>query len=272
MSAARLALAVAAAARSAPASARADDSGLVSAKVGQRPLSDSAAAAKVVRSSFEPRPANARATHRVPTKAQLRAFHHQSDQPYSHWVTGRFRGTTDEVIQWAAAKWGLAPDLVRAVAAKETWWRMSTVGDNGDSFGLFQVRRPFHCRGTLRLRALPPRRGAQRRLLGLDHPLLLRRQADVAEHRRGQRRAATRAGDLWGSIGAWFSGRWHDAGSDGYVTRDQGLHGAQDLAHAGLRRRVVGGRLPRCCARAGRERIAPRVAGAQNGITEGRSR
>ena len=22
---------------------------------------------------------------------------------------------------------------------------MSTVGDNGDSFGLFQVRRPFHC-------------------------------------------------------------------------------------------------------------------------------
>ena len=142
-----------------------------------------------MRSSFEPRPANASATHRVPTKAQLRAFHHQSDQPYSHWVTGRFRGTTDEVIQWAAAKWGLAPDLVRAVAAKETWWRMSHVGDNGDSFGLFQVRRPFHCRGTLRLRALPPRRGAQRRLLGLDHPLLLRRQADVAEHRRGQRRA-----------------------------------------------------------------------------------
>ena len=121
----------------------------MSAKVGQRPLSDAAAAAKVVRSAFEPRPANAGATHRVPTKAQLRAFHRQSDQPYSHWVTGRFRGTTDEVIQWAAAKWGLAPDLVRAVAAQETWWRMSHVGDSGDSFGLFQVRRPFHCRGTL---------------------------------------------------------------------------------------------------------------------------
>ena len=51
-------------------------------------------------------------------------------------------------MQWAGAKWGLAPDLVRAVAAKETWWRMSHVGDNGDSFGLFQVRRPYHCRGT----------------------------------------------------------------------------------------------------------------------------
>jgi hypothetical protein len=197
MSAARLTLAVAAALLALPlASARADDSGLISAKVGQRPLSDSAAAAKVARSSFEPRPANEAATHRVPTKAQLRAFHHQSDQPYSHWVTGRFRGTTDEVAQWAAAKWGLAPDLVRAVAAKETWWRMSTVGDNGDSFGLFQVRRPFHCS-------------------------IIRSYFDGRQtwlNTVSGNGARYGAGDLWGSIGAWFSGRWHDAGSDGYVS------------------------------------------------------
>ena len=106
MSAARLVLIVAAVLALPSASARADDGVLVSAKIGQRPLSDGGAAAKVVRSSFEPRPANARATHRVPTKTQLRAFHHQSGQPYSHWVTGRFRGTTDEVIQWSEAKWG----------------------------------------------------------------------------------------------------------------------------------------------------------------------
>ena len=65
--------------------------------------------------------------------------------PYARYVTGHFTGTTDEVIQWAARKWGLKPDLLRAVATVESWWRMSTVGDNGDSFGLFQVRRPFHC-------------------------------------------------------------------------------------------------------------------------------
>jgi len=126
--------------------ARADP---INLRVGQRPLSVRAAAAKVVHSSWEPRPRNGGATHRVPTAAQLRAFHRQSDNPYAHWVTGRFRGTTDEVIQWAAAKWGLSANLVRAVAATESWWRMSTVGDNGDSFGLFQVRRPYHCRGTL---------------------------------------------------------------------------------------------------------------------------
>jgi hypothetical protein len=196
--------------------AGADETGLVSAKVGQRPLSDAGAAAKVVRSAFEPRRANAAATHRVPTKSQLRAFQRQSDQPYSHWVTGRFRGTTDEVIQWAAAKWGLAPDLVRAVAAKETWWRMSHVGDGGDSFGLFQVRRPFHCRGTLVC-------GLFRHDAALNadyYGSIIRSYYDGRQtwlntvSGNGARYAA---GDLWGSIGAWFSGRWHDGGAEAYV-------------------------------------------------------
>jgi hypothetical protein len=125
-------------------------------RVGQPPLSDAAAAPKVVRSPWEPRPRNAAATHRVPTAAQLAAFHRQSDNPYAHWVTGRFRGTTDEVMQWAAAKWGLSLYLVRAVGA------------------------------------------------------------------------TYRAADLWGSMGAWFSGRWHDAGAEGYVKKVKGY----------LRRRV----------------------------------
>jgi hypothetical protein len=187
-------------------------------RVGQPPLSDAAAAAKVKRSSWEPRPRNAGATHRVPTAAQLRAFHRQSDNPYAHWVTGNFRGTTDEVMQWVAAKWGLSPNLVRAVGATESWWRMSTIGDNGDSFGLFQVRRPYHCRGIL--------------VCGLfRHDAAI--NADywasiVRSYYDGEQTwlntvsgngAPYRAGDLWGSIGAWFSGRWHDPGAETYVTK-----------------------------------------------------
>ena len=196
--------------------AAADSTGLVSAHIGQRPLSDAAAAKKVKPSAFEPRPANASATHRVPTKSQLSAFHRQSDQPYSHFVTGRFRGTTDEVMQWASAKWGLAPDLVRAVAAKETWWRMSTVGDNGDSFGLFQVRRPYHCRGT-RICGLFRRDAA----LNADYwGSIIRSYFDGRQTWLSTvtgNGAPYAAGDLWGSIGAWFSGRWHDAGAEAYV-------------------------------------------------------
>jgi hypothetical protein len=196
---------------------RADDTGLVHATVGQRPLSDAAAAAKVHRSNWEPRPKNAGATHRVPSAAQLRAFRRQSDQPYSRWVTGRFRGTTDEVIQWAAAKWALSPNLVRAVAAIETWWRMSHVGDNGSSFGLFQVRRPYHCRGTLVCGLF--RHDAA---LNADYYASIIRSYDGTQtwlNTVSDNGAPYAAGDLWGSIGAWFSGRWHVAGGEAYVAR-----------------------------------------------------
>lgn len=27
------------------------------------------------------------------------------------------------------------------------------------------------------------------------------------------------AGDLWGPLGAWFSGRWHDAAAEGYIAK-----------------------------------------------------
>jgi hypothetical protein len=204
---------------------------------GRWPLTDAKAAAKVHRSSWEPRPKNAGATHRMPTAAQLRAFRGQSDQPYSRWVTGRFRGTTDEVIQWAAAKWGLSPNLVRAVAAVETWWRMSHVGDAGDSFGLFQVRRPYHCRGSL--------------VCGLfrhDAPLnadyyasIIRSYYDGKQtwlNTVSDNGAPYTAGDLWGSIGGPLArGRRRGLRREG-----QGLPEAPHLAHAGLHRRLA----PRC--------------------------
>jgi hypothetical protein len=212
-------LVLATAIAAAPA-ARADDTGPVHATVGQRPLTDAAAAAEVHRSSWEPRPGNAVATHRVPTAAQLRAFRRQSDQPYSHWVTGRFRGTTDEVIQWAAAKWRLSPNLVRAVAAIETWWKMGHVGDGGDSFGLFQVRRPYHCRGALVC-------GLFRHDAALNadyYASIIRSYYDGKQtwlNTVSDNGAPYAAGDLWGSIGAWFSGRWHVAGGEAYVARVQ---------------------------------------------------
>jgi membrane-bound lytic murein transglycosylase MltF len=62
---------------------------------------------------------------------------------YKRRVTGRFRGTTDEILQWVAHKHGIAEDVVRAVAVQESWWRMSAVGDGGDSFGIMQMRRPY---------------------------------------------------------------------------------------------------------------------------------
>ena len=37
-------------------------------------------------------------------------------------VTGHYTGTTDEIFQWAACKWGLPDDLLRAIAVRESTW------------------------------------------------------------------------------------------------------------------------------------------------------
>jgi hypothetical protein len=179
--------------------------------VGSPPLSDRAAAARVDRSAWEPRPGNRAENRRIPTRRELRFFRRHSDMTYKRRVSGRFRGTTDEIIQWAAHKHGIAEDVVRAVAVKESWWRMSTVGDDGDSFGLMQVRRPYHCCPFLA-------RGST--AFNVDYwGAIIRSYFDGRETwldtvERGE---DYRAGDLWGSVGAWFSGRWRTGPSLDYV-------------------------------------------------------
>jgi hypothetical protein len=179
------------------------------------PLSDARAATLVRRSSWEPRTDNGATLRRMPTEAQLRIFWAQSTMPYAHYVTGHFTGTTDEILQWAAYKWGFSPNLLRAVASVESWWRMSTNGDSGDSFGLFQVRRPYHCQGVVcswfwRDAAF-----------NADYyGAILRSYYDGAEtwlNTVSGNGASYRAGDLWDSVGAWDSGRWHDPEALQYI-------------------------------------------------------
>jgi hypothetical protein len=181
--------------------------------VGWGPLRDHQAANRVERSSFEPRPDNRAANHTVPGKHRLERWRHRSDMPYARFVDGRFRGTTDEIIQWAAHKWGFPPNLLRAVAVTESYWHQSAVGDNGDSFGLFQVRRPYHCWGACRIARYSTAFNAD------YYGAILRAYYDGKQKwlntvERGRR---YHAGDVWGSVGAWFSGRWWTDPSRGYI-------------------------------------------------------
>jgi hypothetical protein len=181
--------------------------------VGFGPLSSKQAAALVHKSRWEPRPENRADNHRVPGKKLLRAWRARSDMPYARSVNGRYEGTTDEIIQWAAYKWGLDENVLRAVAVTESWWRMSTVGDNGDSFGLFQIRRPYHCWGQCKI---------ARRFTAFNADYyggIIRAYYDgkmpwLNTVERGREYAP---GDLWGSVGAWFAGRWYTAGAVGYI-------------------------------------------------------
>lgn len=184
-------------------------------KVGWGPLTSRRAAKLVERTTWEPRPDNFTPNHLVPTAAELRYFHANSDMPYQRYVDGQFTGSTDDIIEWAASKWGLPEEAMRAVAVHESWWEMSTLGDSGDSFGIFQVRRPYHC-------CLPFMRdstafnadyygGIMRAYY--DGKMDWLNNPDVRPD-NGRR---YRAGDYWGSVGAWVSGRWHTPQNAEYV-------------------------------------------------------
>lgn len=113
------------------------------------PLTDQQAAARVA-SAAERRPQNTAANFTCPTDQQLAAFHAAEDQyglsedhpgttfnTLRRHVTGRFVGTTDEIITWAAHKWGIPEDVIRAQAALESWWHQDATGDLSDTDDLF---------------------------------------------------------------------------------------------------------------------------------------
>jgi hypothetical protein len=111
---------------------------------GAAPRSDEEAAA-LVTPRIENRPENAVANRYSPNAVELAAFHNavygagpnagsraDAYNPLLKHVTGDFTGTTDEIIQWAAHKWGIPDDLLRAIAVNESSWRQGARGDRED--------------------------------------------------------------------------------------------------------------------------------------------
>ena len=198
------------AAMAAPASAA--RVGSVSVKEpGFEPLSDAQAAARVNETRWEPRRGNVQENRRRPSAEQLRDFRRRSEMVNRFDVTGNYRGTTDEILQWAARKWGFDPDLFRAVAVVESYWKMSAVGDGGLSFGIFQMKKTYHC--------CPPLSSKYTAFNADYYGAILRAYYDGAQSWLNQvpRGRRYRAGDLMGSLGTWASGRWYLGTSRSYA-------------------------------------------------------
>ena len=182
---------------------------------GFGPLSDAEAAARVNNTNWEPRRNNREANQRRPSEDQLRDFRRRSEMVYRSHVTGHYRGTTDEILQWAARKWGFDPDLFRAIAAVESYWNMSAVGDGGLSFGIFQMKKTYHCCVPL---------SSKYTAFNADYyGAILRAYYDgqqkwLNDVERGERYGP---GDLWGSVGSWYAGRWRTAEAMDYIRRVQ---------------------------------------------------
>ncbi len=176
---------------------------------GTAPLDDAEAAARVVRIRWEVQHENGPANRRRPTRRELARFRSVSQSPYAGRVTGAFSGSTQEILRWGAAKWGLDARLLRAQAAAESGYRQSQVGDVGLSFGILQIKRTAW-KGTWPL-------SQRSTAFNVDmHGAIMR---ECLDGKATWLKHGYRAGDLWGCVGYYFSGRWRAPEGDAYVSR-----------------------------------------------------
>jgi hypothetical protein len=162
-------------------------------------------AARVRRHPWEPRPANVTANHTTGHRVgPIEGASAKGNRRLVPRIDGNFTGTTDEIIQWAACKWGLDEDVLRAQAVVESNWYQSRVGDGGQSFGLLQIKASAHP-GTF-----PASRDST--AFNVDYATGGWRLCY-----EGQLWWPSSRGNLWGCIGSHFSGAWMDAGARGYA-------------------------------------------------------
>jgi autotransporter family porin len=206
------------------------------------PQSDATCAAEV-RPAAENRPDNMAANHTVPTNPSTISW----SPDFAYWskftydrnlVTGNYTGTTDEILQWAACKWGIDENIIRAAAATESRWHQSTVGDNcgiaGEaSYGILQVRNK-DCSGGWVHGGWPDTENET--ALDADYyAARLRACFDGAFYNGGAWlygaqtiaqviAAHGEAYALWGCVGSWYSGNWYDSGAQSYITSVQNYY------------------------------------------------
>ncbi len=231
------------------------------------PLSDKAAAALVTREP-ETRPYNAKPytifgkrypslNSYVPTRKQLRAFHSakvsngetvEKFNPYLKYVNGRdgMRDpSTDDLIQWAAHKWGIPENWLRAEYVQESYWNGFMLGDEAEvpsswyrrypvqarvrdsddvyeSMGITQVK--WIANGSVGSGTEPLR--WESTAFNLDYQAAtVRFYYDNPSGARSSWGDATyRPCQQWSSIGAWYEPYpWGNGGQHEYVSKVQAL-------------------------------------------------
>ncbi|HZH18264.1 MAG TPA: hypothetical protein VE057_28185 [Archangium sp.] len=163
-------------------------------------------ATRVRRSSWEPRPGNATANQtRGKPGVRIEGASDEFNARFSGRIDGDFTGTTDEILQWGACKWGLDEDIVRAMAVVESGWRQSEVGEDFSTFGIMQIRSSVHAN------TYPYSRDST--AYTVDYALAWRRacyEGDFTWMNSPYKQGGYVKGDEWGCVGAWFSGDWYD--------------------------------------------------------------
>src|SRR5262249_5526752 len=202
---------------------------------GQLP-DDATCAARVQKNSWEPRPDNDKANHTNFYASGAWVPHATSDDPSvgfaTQRVTGGFTGATDEILPCAACTSGFPVGTVRAQAIVESFWHQNALGACGDSPSQTQPQ-THGCEsvGILQVRAadvpIKWNPGAwpfafESTAWNVDYTLGLRRACyNGLTTWLTQFNSSYKAGDLWGCIGLWYSGRFPDDPANGYIVKVQ---------------------------------------------------
>jgi Bacterial Ig domain len=194
-------------------------------------------AAEVRRTGFEPRPGNYTANHTVPS--DLSVMHSSSltgGAPSSSFtrVDGNFTGTTDEILQWGACKWGFDEDLVRANAVEESGWQQTpgagdityntslcppgaTYSGGGCylTYGVLQVK-SIDFGGTFPY-------SQQSTAFGVDYKLAYQRacyegKIGYLSSRSSDYPSGSSYDMLWGCVDQWLTGTWWNGSDDWYIS------------------------------------------------------
>lgn len=156
-------------------------------------------------------------------------------------ISGDFTGTTQQILEWAACKWGINQDVVFAQAAAESSWNQSHVSDWGTDRALCP---PGHglgadgvsgecpqSYGILQTKAFQWQAAwpaiAESTAMNVDVAYAIWRSCFNGDEVWLQNSATPahpyRLGDLWGCVGRWFAGSWHTSDAEGYIQRVQHL-------------------------------------------------
>ena len=199
-------------------------------------------AGAIIHTSWEPRPDNYTANHTVGDGSYV--WGPAATNPYwAGWaakvplVQGQFTGTTTEMFSWAACRWGVDEDLLRAVAVIESTWHQSNWGDRCDgvdptigSFSVVQIKNKS-CDGSLLWGGMPDIQDST--ALAVDFYAARLRACYNGDFYDGGswlyggqtvRQIAAAHGwpyVFWGCVGSWYSGSWYDAGAVTYINEVQ---------------------------------------------------
>lgn len=174
--------------------------------VGTQLLDDATCRARVRRTTWEPVSSNASFNTYIPILGT--DFQYASDANiFERRLTGNMTGKTDEIIQWASCKWGFDENVARAIALIESGWEQSST--NPDLVGITQVRESLYS-------SYFP---ASRKSSAFNVEFALADMRACYEGLYTWLGDGYAKGDMWGCIGRWNSGNWHDTEAESYISR-----------------------------------------------------